>query len=68
MNRSTAPQENRPRTIRVSDELWDEAQRACEWRREPSLSFVIRRMLHRYVEQTEKVKREHEAQQRGGAR
>lgn len=44
----------RPRTIRVGDKLWDQAMAACELRGDPSLSYVLRRMLERYVKDTQR--------------
>lgn len=48
------------RSIRVEDDLWEQAQEACKWRGDQSLSAVIRRSLTAYVRATEKKKQEHE--------
>lgn len=52
----------RTRSIRVGDLLWDDAMAACQMRGDPNLSYVIRRMLERYVRDTPRVVQ----QQRGG--
>lgn len=52
----------RTRSVRVEDSLWEDAMTACQMRRDPNLSFVIRRMLERYVRDTPRVVQ----QQRGG--
>lgn len=45
----------RVRTIRVEDDLWEQAQQAKHERGDPSLSYVIRRQLRRYVSDTPSV-------------
>jgi metal-responsive CopG/Arc/MetJ family transcriptional regulator len=42
------------RSVRIPDELWNAAQEASVYREEASLSHVIRRMLSRYVRDTNK--------------
>lgn len=42
------------RSVRIPDALWNAAQEASEYREEASLSHVIRRMLTRYVRDTNK--------------
>lgn len=44
----------KPRTIRVSDELWADALEAVRWRGDPSVSHILRGALASYVRATEK--------------
>lgn len=46
------------RSIRVPDDLWEATHKAAEWRGDPSVSAVIRKFLHTYVRQTERMVRE----------
>lgn len=47
------------RSIRVEDELWQQALEAARWRGD-KVSTVIRRSLTAYVRTTHKLMREHE--------
>ena len=58
-NDTPAPRKDRVplRAVRVPDDLWEQAQQACTYRKDPSLSAVIRRSLATYVASTERKRR-----------
>lgn len=45
------------RAVRIPDDLWEQAQEACTYREDPSVSAVIRRSLANYVASTNRKRR-----------
>lgn len=46
----------RVRAVRVEDDLWEDAHEAARWRGE-QVSAVVRQLLRKYVQDTERRKR-----------
>lgn len=44
------------RSVRVDDDLWQQAQEAARWRGESSVSAVIKRGLAAYIRATNKMR------------
>lgn len=53
------------RHFRASDELWEAAQEAVRWNRDPSVSYILREALAQYVRATERRRRQSSAATRG---